>query len=191
MTNRILVVGDAWATAPVFAEGKACGNWLDMLEIPAELRQGVMGSTAPYWAADNQGCMTRALGTEADAVILTLGYEDLWTAWLPGCITVFEATGVFLSFKKTVEALRGRFGDKVYVLLQTLPLDNGFVVDMFNGALMALAPEGTKFINAQDVIDKSCFVKCSVYPTEAGHKQLAGLIRGALSIQNPHVEIME
>ena len=71
----ILVIGDSWSAARE-ADTVLDRGWPEIMGIPAELRQGVSGSTAAEWAANTDGMLTRAMQTKADTLIEVIGEKE-------------------------------------------------------------------------------------------------------------------
>lgn len=85
MHENILVIGDSWASA-YEADTKQDAGWPEIMGIPVDLRQGISGSTAIEWAANEDGRFGWAIGTEARIVIISLLGNDARAAVSDGRI---------------------------------------------------------------------------------------------------------
>jgi hypothetical protein len=174
---RLLVIGDSWASAKRSDSGRDNG-WPEMLGIPDEYRQGVDGSTAVQWDADQNGMLTRALGTPCEKVVISLGGNDAF------------ALGENKRAAQQIDAARAalnrvvaRFQDKVgatnvWVLIYANPWpDNpssAVETEALKLIMIGSCPNGTQFWDTGKVLNTAeCFSNNDYHPNLEGSVRLS------------------
>ena len=170
--ERLLVVGDSWASA-YRSDTRRDDGWPEAIGLPAELRQGVDGSTAVQWSADFNGMLSRALATDADGVVISLGGNDAVaiksdSSNLPGKVDAARR-----ALGDVVTKFQNKYGkDRVWVLLYANPwpdrLDATMATAALKGVMMAACPEGTQFWDTGAFLDASCFSNGDYHPNCEG-----------------------
>lgn len=186
MYERTLVIGDSIAAGHIEDSGLDAG-WPALLGVPEAMRQGVDGTTAVDWAGDKNGMLTRALGTDCDRVIVSLGGNDALALQAnPGKFSPEAAIAAGNAVGAVVSAFRNK-GRQVFILCYACP--NPQLGDwrmylgtmVLNGALQAACPSGTRFIRPGAVMrDPACWTGSGIHPSLYGHTVLARLIADAL-----------
>jgi lysophospholipase L1-like esterase len=182
--RHILVVGDSWAAGHVAETGKDDG-WPKMMGIAPELRQGVDGTTAASWSRDDGGCLTRALATPCDCIIVSLLGNDAFAAWGDKNITPQEIETGRAALSNVVSRLRSR-GVPVFVMLYANPYPTDwkkFLATMaINAAIASACPAGTQYIHSSCALnDSACWANGDYHPSFEGHVRLANYISQTLA----------
>jgi len=183
--QRILVIGDSWASA-VVAETQRDEGWPEMMGLPSVLRQGIDGSTAGDWASDRDGTLTRALATPCERVVISLGGNDMFHAYSDREITPQEISSAMASLKKVVSAFQNKVGIKnVWLLLYSNPYQDQAYAKLVTLALRAgqisACPEGTQTIDTADVLNSpDCWANGDYNPSFEGNVRIANLVKTAV-----------
>ena len=180
--KRILVVGDSWGAGHV-AEDQTDNGWPVMLGVPPELRQAIDGTTAAQWASDTNGMLSRALNTECDCVVVSLGGNDVMYA------------GGKVDFAKVREIVRNlnfvlkRFTEKGKRVLvfgygnpyPDDPVKSG-VVNAINLGIRWAAFGVADVVSLASVLtEPSDFANSDFHPSYAGHHKIAEKIAEIVS----------
>jgi len=175
---KTLVLGDSWASAIEADTGRDAG-WPEIMGIPSDMRQAVAGSTAAEWAADKDGRLTRAINTEADAVIISLMGNDGRHAMSDGVLTIAEMVGMVRSMRRVVDTLQRSL---TVVLLYADPYSGrddtaAMGVSFLNSAIRwACRDLPVTFVDTGDWLTQEHFDGKDFHPTRAGHEVIAAHI---------------
>ena len=176
--KRILVVGDSWAAGHV-AETQTDEGWPVMAGVPDYLRQGVDGSTAVDWANDKNGMLTRALGTPCDAVVVSLGGNDVMYAGSK--MTPALVAGIVRALSTVVNRL-AEAHPQVWLMTYANPYpdrpDVGLAVMAMNFGirLSGGSAKAKIFDTAKLLTEAGDFAAADFHPSLAGHRKLADAI---------------
>ena len=178
-TDRILVIGDSWASAREADTGRDLG-WSVCMNLPDGMRQGVSGSTAEQWSVDFDGRLTRAQGTKADTVIISLFGNDARGFISDRMITVPEIAAGLRHMRIVMNAM---LRPLTIVLLYadpfsgtndlssiTIPLINGIIRRACRGLSVVYADIGMW-------LTRDHFDGRDIYPTRLGHAVIASRLR--------------
>jgi len=175
----ILVLGDSWASAVEADTGRDAG-WPQIMGIPDTHRQGISGSTAAEWAADLDGRLTHAMGTQARCVIISLMGNDARAAVEDGRVTARELADALASMRHVVNACRR---PRTVVLLYADPYggtqtQSSIAVPIINAAIRA-ACLGLNVVYADTGawLQPEHFDGRDIHPTRAGHQVIAERMR--------------
>jgi hypothetical protein len=173
----VLVVGDSWARARE-GDTKEDKGWPYYMGIREEFRQGVNGSTAEQWASNKDGMLSKAAGTQADIVILSLLGNDARAALADGKVSPEEFSAGLRNLREVVDTL-SRTRDEVIVILYADPFSgqdkrSKIALPLINGAIrMACSGLPVTFADTSKWLNKRHFVGRDIHPTKAGHKIIA------------------
>lgn len=164
----LLVIGDSWASAHEADTENQYAGWPEILAVDPTRRQAVAGSTAAQWVADFEGRLTWALDTEADAVFISVGGNDVGE--LRGFADISRA---IFNIRKVVGSFAGRL---VVVMLYANPFpgnpDSETAVGMLNDAIRyACRGLGALFFQSGKVLLPEHFLQRhdrDIHPTRAG-----------------------
>lgn len=176
---RTLVIGDSWASAREADTGRDAG-WPEMMGVPAELRQGVSGSTAAQWEADYDGWLTRARQTEAGVVIVSLLGNDARAAVSDGRVTADEVATGLRDMRAVVKAVQRPL---TIVLLYADPFcgaqaQSRVAIPLLNGAIRwACNGLPTVYADTGTWLTREHFDGRDIHPTQAGHAVIADRMR--------------
>ena len=175
MREETLVIGDSWASAQE-ADTKKVAGWPEYLGIPADMRQGVNGSTAAQWASGHRGWLFKAMNTNADNIIISLMGNDGRAAMADGKVTAVEAFNALKNMRRVVATLQRK---NTVVLLYTDPSggkDHNMAnaVQMLNAAIrMACYNILVTFADTSEWLKPEHFITGDIHPTKSGHQVIA------------------
>lgn len=175
--KRILVIGDSWAAGHV-AETQTDIGWPEMAGIPDYLRQAVDGMTAKDWAADRNGCLTRAATTPCDAAIVCLGGNDIMYAG--GKVTGALVSDILNALRAVLRRLSTAH-PAVWAMTYANPYpdrkDTALAAAGLNFGIRLAAFGVAKVLESTALLtDRGDFAKDDFHPSLAGHRKLADFV---------------
>ena len=178
--KKTLVVGDSWAAGHV-GETQSDDGWPVMMGVPSELRQGIDGSRACDWAADVGGCLTKALATPCEAVLVSLGGNDAFSAWNDKKITTAEYLSMQTSLSNVVAKLETK-GVPIYVMKYSTAPQASWpdLIGLMglNLSIQLACPETVVPVQSSvSLSDPVCWCPADrIHPSLEGHRRLASYI---------------
>lgn len=184
---KTLVIGDSWASALESDTGLHRG-WPFFAGIPDSLRQGVSGSTAAQWAADDGGRLTKAIASShiVDSVIISLFGNDARHFADDGEITLSEVLDAIKAMRKVVASFAHVkhvvllaycdpwFGAQPKAVLG-IPLINSVV------RLSTVGTSNTTIFHTSDIARPAFFDGTDFHLNTWGHKVLSSTMLAFLS----------
>ena len=184
---KTLVIGDSWASALESDTGLHRG-WPFFAGIPVSLRQGVSGSTAAQWAADDGGRLTKAIASShiVDSVIISLFGNDARHFADDGEITIREVLDSIQSHRKVVSSFS--HVRRVIMLAYTDPYFGGnpqakLGIPLINSVvrLSTVGTFNTTIFHSSEYLQPEHFDGTDFHPNQAGHRVLAQAISAFIS----------
>lgn len=173
--EKILVVGDSWASAVVAGDPEHLG-WPSLLGIPPAMRQAVPGSTAAQWDADHKDMLSRAVRTPSDVVIVSLLGNDALQAIADGSVTPDEVSRGLAALFHVFLAFEDR--DRVIAMLYADPFSGAnatfaIMLPLLNAAIVNMLPAGVETFDTRTVLLPTHFDGKDIHPNLAGHQAIA------------------
>lgn len=184
---EVLVIGDSWASARESDTGLDAG-WPELLAVDPACRQGVSGATALQWATDHEGWLSRARGTPADAVVVSLFGNDARLALENQGLTVQALEAGLSNLRSVVEAV---LRPLTIVMLYADPFGGRdaraqLAVTMMNGAIRdACRGLPVVFADTAHWLGPDHFDGRDIHPTRLGHAALARGLGKLLEAHDP------
>lgn len=185
--NKVLVIGDSWASAVVCGNPDPRAGWPLIMEIPDGNRQGIAGSTAAEWSLNVGGRLDKAKATPSDFVIVSLLGNDMRLALSDGKLTVVEVMESINHMRNVVAAFEGR---RVIVLLysdpylKAEPMSCG-IVNLLNVTVMqACNRYGVTYANTGLWLYQEHFDRVDIHPNIDGHEAIARGMLYLLSLES-------
>ncbi len=187
--DKILTIGDSW-----MVEVNGGGDpWPVLLGVPDGLRQGIRGTTALDWADDHDGILTRAVNTPADAVVISLGGNDLRAALKDGHLSGHEVIDGMANLLRVIKATRKwrvvlmQYAN-VFANHPSLSLVGAGVVYLLNRylALAAWIAGGVELLRCDDFLAAEDMppagADVDIHPTQSGHVKIANKVIELLKV---------
>lgn len=180
---KLLCIGDSWSAGVVGGNGDVEWDersWPVLLGIDPEYRQAKKGSTANQWANDFDGNLMRAIGTDADMCILSIGGNDAMASYADGKIDLTELFAIISGIHKTVIAVR-----KIQtIVILYAPFDGRTETATYCAATNSLirfaCPDGVEFCETSKFLTADCFCSGDIHPNAKGHSLIAEHLKGMM-----------
>jgi len=194
MTNspsNILIVGDSYAKPRVAgASGTNTDDGDQSKSYPALLAivsQGVSGTTAQQWQADEGGMLSKARATTADVLIMSLLGNDAFLAASSGnpmiaAMDIIADLAALTSVVKTLGRKRNLVilypdpfngSNEEYVV--GLPVLNGLIRDVWGRSGLA-----HEIVDLREITAPGDFNGVDIHMTASGHAKVAAYLGGAI-----------
>lgn len=185
--NRVLTVGDSWASA--YVNGVNDAGWPSILGIPNEMRQAVAGSTAAQWAADYNNWLTQAANTAADVVVISLLGNDVFAALSDGVVTPYEIGGGISNLSKVISIVSK---PRTIVFLYTNPFKGrsaeesargDIICALLNGAIRVSCDRSSVYSSQTSLFDTGLVLQPQhfdgkdIHPNQEGQEMIATALK--------------
>lgn len=185
--DRVLTVGDSWASA--YVNGVNDAGWPSILGIPPAMRQAEAGSTASQWAANYNNWLTTAANTSADVVVISLLGNDVFAALSDGVVTPHEISEGVSNLAKVISIVRK---PRTIVFLYTNPFKGrsaeesargDIICALLNGAIRMACGVGGGILNTISLFDTGLVLQPQhfdgkdIHPNQEGQEMIATALK--------------
>lgn len=180
---KLLFIGDSWAAGVVGGNGDVewdARSWPVIISEDTESRQAKKGSTASQWANDFDGNLTRAIKTDADVCILSIGGNDAMASYADGKIDLAELFSIISGIRKTIIAVR----KKQTIVILYAPFDSRMETEAYCAATNSLikfaCPDGVECCDTSKFLTTDCFCSGDIHPNAKGQALIAEHLKGMI-----------
>jgi len=185
--KTIVVGGDSWNKGFDDLSRTDDGGWVKQLSPmwynPINL--AVSGSTAKQWADDFEGRLSTIEVMECDAVVMSLGGNDLLHAIADGMLTTSEIVTMLTSINTVLTRIKC-FKKRLIVILYANPKadrqDMAIGVKLLNAMIRQMAPADTEFIDCSTFLTSEDFYLLGgIHPNTKGYAKIAAEVERILA----------